>query len=147
MVLLPLYVDGSLEPSVPDSARQLSRHQLHSASGIPITGTTAPSTTLTCPNTIVNNAVASVLWPIELLKPPNALSPRSHPHHRRCPVPSPNRDPRPLSRPAVQSTTTRQALPIAVTGSSPKPTTRRAHEGTIGPSFPNDVDEAAGGHI
>jgi hypothetical protein len=31
MVLLPLYVRGSLESSVPDPARQLSRHRLHPA--------------------------------------------------------------------------------------------------------------------
>jgi hypothetical protein len=116
-------------------------------SGTPILGTTAPFTTLTCPTATVATAADSTPWPARLQKLPSTPSPRNHPRHRHCQEPFLSTTLHPQSRPAALLTMTRWGLPTVATGSLHALTTHHALEGTIGPSFLNDVDKAAGGHI
>jgi hypothetical protein len=119
--------------------------------GTLITGTTAPPTTPTCLNTTDASVAVNIPLPARWRRTLNALSPRSHPRPLRCHCHCPglflNHNRRPPSKRAARSITTKRVLHTAAIGSSHELTTRRALEGTIGPSFPNDVDKAAGGHI
>jgi hypothetical protein len=116
-------------------------------SGTPTLGTTALSMTPICLNATATTAAASAPWPTRLLKLQSTPSPQSCPCHCRYQEPFPCPALHPWSKLAALSTTIRWAPPIATPGSLHAPITRHAPEGTIGPSFLNDADEAAGGHI